>query len=172
MKHLALLLAILAPVLATPTISIAQPGPVGIGFAQAEEGTWWCREGDPGKALACALDKCASEGNGQECHPTRWCLPAGWSGTMIVWLPEFHNTITLCGTSGEAALIGAFRALCDGSPDMTRCDVVTIIDPDGNQRQIEGASWLGPAARDSEASDAPEDAEPDAPREIPLRQSQ
>jgi hypothetical protein len=28
---------------ATPEAATAQSGPVGIGFAQAEEGTWWCR---------------------------------------------------------------------------------------------------------------------------------
>jgi len=155
MKQPAILLAFFLPVFATTPAALAQPGPVGIGFAQAEEGTWWCRDGDPNKALACALDKCASESGGPECHPTRWCLPAGWSGLMTVWLPEFHSTVTLCGTSGEAALIGAFKALCAGSPDVTRCDLVTIVDPDGNERQIEDASWPGPSIADPETPDGP-----------------
>jgi hypothetical protein len=167
MKHLAFLAALLATLLATHTVVLAQTGPVGIGFAQAEEGTWWCREGDPGKALSCALDKCASESGGQQCHPTRWCLSAGWSGLMIVWLPEFHSTVTLCGTSGEAALVGALQALCDGSPDVTRCDLVTIIDPDGNERQIEDASWPGPSVSEPAVPEGPQAAEPDEPHEMP-----
>jgi hypothetical protein len=158
MKCLAVPLAFLAITLVPLTSALAQSGPVGIGFAQAEEGTWWCREGEPGKALSCALDKCRAESGGQDCHPTRWCSPAGWSGLMTVWLPEFHSTMPFCGASGEAALIGAFKALCDGSPDVTRCDVTAIIDPDGNERQIGDASWPGPAISGTEGP-----AEPEAP---------
>ena len=84
-----------------PSPAFAQSAPVGIGFAQAEEGTWWCRNEDPEKALDCAMDKCRKESGGPECHPTRWCLPSGWSGLMTVWLPEFHNTIAFTG-SGTA----------------------------------------------------------------------
>jgi len=164
MKYPAIPLAFLAISLAAASLNpaLAQSGPVGIGFAQAEEGTWWCRDGDPGKALSCAIDKCQAGSGGQDCHPTRWCSPAGWSGLMTVWLPEFHSTTPLCGASGEAALIGALKALCDGSPDVTRCDVIAIIDPDGNERQIEGASWPGPAIAETgeptepEAPEAPE----------------
>lgn len=146
--------ALVAALVPSPP-ALAQSGPVGIGFAQAEEGTWWCRDADAGKALACAIDKCRSESGGQECHATRWCLPPGWSGLMTVWLPEFHNTIPLCGVSGEAALVAAFEALCDGSAEFTRCDLTTIVDPDGNARAIEGASWPGPAIREPETPTPP-----------------
>jgi len=145
----------LAVALAPSFPAIAQPGPVGIAFAQAEEGTWWCREEDPGKGLACALDKCRNEAPGQECHPTRWCLPAGWSGLMTVWLPEFHNTIALCGTSGEAALISALAALCADSPYVTRCTPFAMIDPDGNERPIDGLDWPGPAIMEVPPPDQP-----------------
>jgi hypothetical protein len=163
MKYPSIPLAFLAISLAaaSPSPALAQSGPVGIGFAQAEEGTWWCRDGEPGKALSCALDKCRTESGGQDCHPTRWCSPAGWSGLMTVWLPEFHSTTLLCGTSGEAALIGALKALCDGSPDVTRCDVIAIIDPDGNERQIDDASWPGPAIAETSEPTGPE--APEAP---------
>jgi len=163
MKCPAIPLALLAINLAaaSPSPALAQSGPVGIGFAQAEEGTWWCRDGDPGKAFSCALDKCGAESGGQECHPTTWCLPAGWSGLMTVWLPEFHSTIALCGASGEAALIGALKALCDGSPDVTRCDLTAIVDPDGNHRQIDDASWPGPAIAETGKPTEPE--VPEAP---------
>lgn len=123
----------------------AQPEPTGIAFAQAAEGTWWCRSDDPGKGFACAIDKCRNASRSQACHPTRWCLPAGWSGLMTVWLPEFHNTVVLCGTSGEAALVAALRALCDDSPFVTRCTPFATIDPDGNERAIVGLDWPGPA---------------------------
>jgi hypothetical protein len=149
----ALLLSALA--IAPPSPLAAQDGPVGIGFAQAEEGTWWCRDQDPGQALACAAQKCKTESGGQDCHPTRWCSPAGWSGLMTVWLPEFHATTPLCGVSGETALIAGFQALCAGSPDVTRCDLTLIIDPDGNETEITDASWEGPAVASPEA-EAPE----------------
>lgn len=157
-----LLLIVLAMVLAPFSAALAQSAPVGIGFAQAEEGTWWCQNTDPGKGLACALDKCRKESSGQECHPTRWCLPAGWSGLMTVWLPEFHNTIVLCGTSGEAAVVAALEALCDDSPYVTRCTPFAMIDPQGNGRPIEGLDWLGPAVR-SDDSDASSEPTNDAP---------
>lgn len=144
---------VFAVALVTSSPALAQSGPVGIGFAQAAEGSWWCRNEDPGKGLACAMDKCQEEARGQECHPTRWCLPAGWSGLMTVWLPEFHNTIVLCGTSGEAALVAALEALCDDSPFVTRCTPFAMIDPDGNERSIEGLDWLGPAVRQDGAND-------------------
>jgi hypothetical protein len=154
MMKIALLLAL---TLLTPVPAAAQTGPVGIGFAQAEEGTWWCRDATPGKALACAKAQCAQEAGGQECHATRWCLPAGWSGMMIAWLPEFHSTIVLCGTSGEAAVIAALKTLCDESPFVTRCVPFAIVDPDGNERPIDGLDWPGPAIRDSSATDAGND---------------
>lgn len=148
MKHLVLALA---AILALSSPALSQSGPVGIGFAQAEEGTWWSRDGRPEKAFAGALAKCTKESGRQECYPTRWCLPAGWSGTMIVWLPEFHSTVVLCGTSGETALVAGLKALCDGSPFVTRCTPVSIIDPDGNERPIDDLDWPGPAIADTDA---------------------
>jgi hypothetical protein len=149
----------------------AQDGPVGIGFAQAEEGAWWCREQEPAKGLACAIEKCTAESGGQDCHPTRWCSPAGWSGLMTVWLPEFHATTPLCGVSGETALIAAFQALCAGSPDVTRCDLTMIIDPDGNERAIEDASWEGPAVAEPDAPELPDGRQPEIPEPPAERQT-
>jgi hypothetical protein len=157
--------------LAFVTPSVAEDGPVGIGFAQAEEGTWWCREQEPGEALACAMTKCVAESGGKDCHPTRWCSPAGWSGLMTVWLPEFHATTPLCGVSGETALFAAFQALCAGSPEVTRCDVTLIIDPDGNERTIDDASWEGPAVADPEAPELPDSQQPDIPEPPATRQT-
>jgi hypothetical protein len=122
----------------------AQSGPGGIGFVQAEEGTWSCRANDPAKAFDCAAKKCAAEGNGQECHPTRWCFPAGWSGVMVVWLSEFHSTVPLCGAPSAASVQDALKALCAGFDDGHRCDLVTLISPEGKEEAFEGVIWPGP----------------------------
>ena len=165
---------VFAAVLVVPFPAVAQDGPTGIGFVQAEEGTWWCRDFEPGKAFACATQKCTTESGGQDCHPTRWCSPAGWSGLMTVWLPEFHATTPLCGVSGEVALIAAFEALCAGSPDVTRCDVTMIIDPDGTEHPIDDASWEGPAVAtpEPEAPELPAVESPEPPETPTARETQ
>jgi hypothetical protein len=124
----------------------AQDGPPGIGFAQAEEGTWWCNATTADAAIDCALKKCKEESGGQGCHATRWCLPAGWSALMVVWLPEFHATHVLCGMPGEEAATAAMRAICNAGAEFSQCDLVLFIDPDGRQSDLVGTSWPGPAA--------------------------
>lgn len=124
----------------------AQSAAVGIGFAQAEEGTWWCRNAAPTDALACALDKCRKESNGQDCFATRWCAPAGWSGLMVAWLPEFHTTVILCGSSSQATVGAALKAICEATEEFTGCDLFTVIDPEGNAHEVSETSWPGPAA--------------------------
>ena len=127
----------------------AAEGPAGIAFAQAEEGTWWCRDGDSRRAIGCALALCRKQSGGQECHPTRWCMPAGWSGFMVVWLPEFHSTHVVCGLPSQAAVGGALKAICDAGEEFTRCDLVEVIDPDGGASAVADTSWPGPAGRDA-----------------------
>lgn len=139
---------------ASPAAAVADGGPVGIGFVQAEEGTWWCRAGTPAKAFDCARDKCKGAAGGQECHDMRWCGLAGWSGTMVIWLPEFHSTTILCGAPSEAAVTEALKALCANDDVVTRCDLVTLIDPDGRERLVDGVSWPGPTA--AKPADEPE----------------
>ena len=128
--------------------------PVGIGFVQAEEGTWWCRAGSAAKAFDCAAEKCRAEANGQECHEMRWCGLAGWSALMVVWLPEFHSTTILCGAPSEPAVVEALKAICANDEVVTRCDLATIIDPDGKEKTVEDVSWPGPTA--TEQTDPPE----------------
>lgn len=124
----------------------AAEGPLGIGFAQAEEGTWWCQATGAESALDCARQKCEAESGGQECVATRWCFPAGWSALMVVWLPEFHSTHVLCGMPGPDAVTAAMQAICDAGSEFTQCDLVVTIDPDGNQNDAVGITWPGPAA--------------------------
>jgi hypothetical protein len=142
MKRSALLFFVAGVLGALP--ALAQSGPGGIAFVQAEEGTWSCRGTDAVRAFDCASKKCAAEGNGQECHPTRWCYPAGWSGVMVVWLSEFRSTVPLCGAPSEASVQESLKALCAGFDDGHRCDLVTLIGPDGREQQVEGVVWPGP----------------------------
>jgi hypothetical protein len=143
--------------LAGPASAQDRP-PQGIGFAQAEEGTWLCRHELPEEALACARELCAEQAAGQDCWPTTWCFPAGWSGMMVVWLPDFHFTEALCGAPSETALTEALRSFCAEEESATNCDLFTIIDPDGNERASD-ISYPGPAAPppelEAEAGQAP-----------------
>ena len=148
--------------------ALAESGPVGIGFVQAEEGTWWCRSGTAAKAFACAMDKCKAAKTGQDCHEMRWCGLAGWSGTMIIWLPEFHSTTILCGAPSENAVTAGLKALCDNDEVVTRCDLVTLIDPDGQEKLVEDVSWPGPtAAEPAPEEQKPEDQKEEAPAPTP-----
>jgi hypothetical protein len=65
---------------------------------------------------------------------------------MVVWLPEFHSTHVLCGMPGEAAATAAMKSICDAGAEFTQCDLVLYIDPGGNQSDVTGTSWPGPAA--------------------------
>ena len=136
--------AVVALALMPAPASAADLGPSGIGFVQAEEGTWWCRDVDAAAAFSCARAKCDAESGGQECFATRWCYPAGWSALMIVWLPEFHSTHVVCGMPGRPAAVAALTAICQNAPEFTGCDLVRTIDPDGNEEEM--SQSIGPGA--------------------------
>lgn len=156
------ILVVALALLAAPAPAQDRP-PQGIGFAQAEEGTWLCRHEQPEEALSCARELCIEQASGQECWPTAWCFPANWSGLMTVWIGEFHTTNVLCGAPSEAALTQAFTAFCAGHPDATSCDLTLVIDPDGNERSIEGVTWAGAAAPPADGAPEESAAEPQAP---------
>ena len=149
-------------VLALLTPAVAQDAPQGIAFAQAEEGTWLCRHDSSEQAMSCAREHCSEQAPGQECYITAWCFPAGWSGYMTLWLPDFHTTQVLCGLPNEAGLRAAFEALCRSDDAATSCDLVAIVDPDGNERSVEGVSFAGGAAPPTEPA-APGAAGPGEP---------
>jgi len=130
--------------------------PQGIGFAQAEEGTWLCRHEDPLEALGCARELCAEQALGQECVATAWCFPARWSGLMTIRLPDFHTTQALCGAPNEAALNEALAALCKGNETASGCDLVNVIDPEGIERAVQGVSFPGGATATPGDGTAPE----------------
>ena len=103
--------------------------------------------------MACARDKCTAGAGGQDCVATRWCGLSGWSGLMVIWLPEHHSTTVLCGAPSEAAATEALKALCANDEVVTRCDLVGMIDPDGTEKPVEGVSWPGPTVREPDPSE-------------------
>jgi hypothetical protein len=135
-----------AVVLAVVAAPAAAEGPTGVGFAQAEEGTWWCHGDTLGATLDCARQQCLRQSGGQDCIATRWCFPAGWSALMVVWLPEFHSTHVLCGLPGPEAAAAAARAVCEAGAEFSRCDLVRLIDSEGGEAAIDDMSWPGGAA--------------------------
>ena len=144
--------------LAGPTL--AQDDPIqGIGFAQAEAGAFLCRHEQPSEALACAREHCAEQAPGQECWPTAWCFPANWSEVLTVHLPDVQVTQVLCGAPTEGALTEGLRAFCAADEDATHCDFTLVVDPDGNERIVEGESFPGPAAPPGNTEAPAEDAE-------------
>ena len=118
----------------------------GIGFAQAEEGTWYCRGDDPVATLDCARRKCRAQSGGQECFQTKWCGAAGWSGLMGVFLSEFHSTEIICGAPSEAALRAGLKAFCAGSEYAQSRSIFLLVDPDGKKSELLDESFPGPKA--------------------------
>ncbi len=118
----------------------------GIGFAQAEEGTWYCRGDNPVTTLDCARRKCRTEAGGQQCFRTKWCYGAGWSGLMTVFLTEFHSTEIVCGAPSEAALRAALKAFCAGNEYAVSCSIFLLIDAEGKEQSLSGTSFPGPKA--------------------------
>ena len=135
-RLLTLLLAF-AAAFAAPQAASAQDGPVGIGFAQAEEGTWWCRGDNTVETLDCARAGCNAEAGGQDCYRTAWCYPDRWSGLMTVWFGEFHSTQIICGAPTREALENALEAFCVGDIYAEHCDVFLVIDPDGVEEGVD-----------------------------------
>ena len=152
-------LAGLAALLLSPAFA-QDPPLLGIGFVQAEEGTWLCLNADPGEALSCAHEHCLEEGAGQECLPTAWCFPALWSGVMTVWLPDFHGARVLCGMDDEDSLEAMLAAFCLTQKEATHCDLTLTVDPQGHEREVTDVSFAGggaPAETEAPAPDAPID---------------
>ena len=137
-------LTLACALIATPAFA---DGVDGIAFAQAEEGTWWCRSDGATEGLRCALDKCNAEAGGQDCFETAWCMQARWSGLMTVFLSDFHTTYVLCGAPSQAALAETFRAWCAQIENADRCEFSVSINPNGIVRDDVGESFAGPAAQ-------------------------
>lgn len=132
-------LACLLTGLAAPALAQGLPEQ-GIAFAQAEAGAWLCRHENAEEAMSCAREQCTEQAPGEACAPTAWCYPARWSGTMRVHVGETETTAVLCGAPSEAALTAGLGALCAGPDGPAFCDVTLVVDPEGNERKVEGVS--------------------------------
>jgi hypothetical protein len=134
--------------------AFAQDSSQGIAFAQTSDRAWLCRHESPEEAMACARELCAEQAPGETCRRTAWCFPGGWSGVMLVWSDNRTSAKVMCGAPSELGLANAMRAYCAGVSNASICDFVTIVDPSGNERQVQGVIFAGGAAPTGAAAEA------------------
>ena len=130
MRHL------LIAALVLPVPALAQEGPQGIPFVQAPEQSWGVAMGDtPEAALAAATAMCVEGGAlAEDCLPTNWCFPAGWSIDIFAQHregPHWHEV--LCGLPSRETGEQVAQALCDrqARPYLIECQLVQLYDRDG-----------------------------------------
>lgn len=130
----ALLLVLLSPLL--PLSAAAQDEPPGIAFVQAPElSSGMALAATPAQGFAAATAQCVAGGaDAQDCLPTNWCQPAGWSVDLFVQHVEgLHWHEVVCGLPAEAVALSVAAALCnhEDRPWIAACDLVQVYDPDG-----------------------------------------
>ena len=114
-----------------------QDGPQGIAFVQAPEQSYGVAMGPtPQSAFAAATARCVDGGAvAEDCIPTNWCFPAGWSVAVSLMHQEgFHWREAICGLPSEAAALSTVRALCAPGerPGIIECVLSQVFDPQGN----------------------------------------
>lgn len=130
MRHLGLCL-----LAALPLPAFAQSG---VAIVQAPESSWGMAMADtPEEGLKAATEMCVAGGAlAQDCIPTTWCLPAGWTVTIGVMHPEgLHWSESVCGLPSRHAAEAVAGILCDPASreyPMLECALAQIYDPDGN----------------------------------------
>jgi len=129
-----LVLALLLP----PLPAVAQP--TGIAFVQAPEMAQGMATGpDAATALAAATAECLAAGGyldatAEDCLPTNWCFPSGWSIDIFAQHQEgLHWHEVHCGLPDRAVAQSVARALCDRAtrPYLIECALVQVYDPEG-----------------------------------------
>lgn len=121
----------------------AQHGPQGIAFVQAPEMAMGLAVADtPEAGFTAATAQCVENGaEAEDCLPTNWCLPAGWSVDLFVMNEEgFHWHDFHCGLPSYEAAVRVAEGLC--APDiregLIECLPVQFYDPDGTAQLPEG----------------------------------
>lgn len=110
---------------------------VGVAIVQAPEQSWGIAMGEtPDEALKLATEMCVDSGaSAQDCYPTNWCMPAGWTVTIGVMHEEgLHWSESVCGLPSRPAAEQVAEVLCDPSVRDYRiieCALAQIYDPDG-----------------------------------------
>lgn len=128
--------ALLAAALMLPTAAAAQDGAPGIAFVQAPEMSYGMAMGaTPAEAIDAATAQCVEGGAmAEDCIPTDWCKPAGWSVDIFIQHREgLHWHETVCGLASEDVALSVGAALCDtdAQPWIMMCDLVQVWDPQG-----------------------------------------
>lgn len=119
-----------------PFAAAAQDGPRGIAFVQAPEMASGVATGlTPEEGFAGATAGCMEAGaHPDDCIPTTWCLPAGWSIDLFVQHEEgVHWHENYCGLPSAAMAERMAGMLCDRGerPWLIECALVQMWDPDG-----------------------------------------
>ena len=114
----------------------AQSGPAGIAFVQAPEQSFGVAMGaTPQEGFANAVQACVEGGAlADDCIPTNWCQPAGWSIDLFVMHQEgLHWHEIVCGLPNEDVALSVGAALCDlnDRDGIGMCDLVQVYDPNG-----------------------------------------
>ena len=129
---------IIAIAFAIPLPVFAQDGgPAGIAFVQApEQSSGMAFGATPAEAFAAATAICMESGAyAEECIPTNWCQPAGWSvDAFVMHAAGNHWHEVVCGLASDEVAKAVGNAICDTSvsPYITECLIVQLYDPQGN----------------------------------------
>lgn len=134
MKRMMCRVAVVAGLGLTP--ALAQEGPQGIAFVQAPEmASGVAMAATPEAGFAAATAQCVAGGAlAEDCLPTNWCLPAGWSVDLFVMHQEgLHWHEVHCGLPSYEAAEQLAAALCapEARDWVSECMPVQFYDPDG-----------------------------------------
>ncbi|WP_417586871.1 hypothetical protein [Pararhodobacter oceanensis] len=122
--------------LLAPLPLAAQDGLSGIAFVQAPEmSSGMALAQTPADAFAAATAECTEGGaETEDCIPTNWCQPAGFSIDLFVMHTEgLHWHEVTCGLPTEEIARATAAAICTqgARPWIADCQLVQIYDRDG-----------------------------------------
>lgn len=122
--------------LLAPLPLAAQDGPAGIAFVQAPEmSSGMALAPTQAEAFAAATAECVAGGaEAEDCIPTNWCQPAGWSIDLFVMHTEgLHWHEVTCGLPTPELARAIAETLCDteNRPWIAECELVQLYDRDG-----------------------------------------
>lgn len=130
MKYLVAILVFLG------SVSHGYAQQMGIAAFQAPEaGGGICFGQDGEKVIACARQKCIVNSGleAEDCMPTLWCFPMGWTGDIFLQSSEgIHWHEFVCGQTSRAALERAVAERC-ADEGLIGCLMVQMWTPAGKE---------------------------------------